>query len=137
MIAAITNIDPVELFRWMWRYFIMGAIFVFPAYFALRFGRFCFSGGREKPIKPSLSDPKPVPVAALPSDNGSAVLRGDGKKDNLSAGLNGGASSMAARFGHVLGWAGNIVGGLLMLMGSYFGAVGATDKVMQFLFLFV
>jgi 4-hydroxybenzoate polyprenyltransferase len=43
---------------------------------------------------------------------------------------------MAARFGHVLGWAGDIVGGLLMLMGAYFGAVGTTGKVTQFLFLF-
>jgi len=26
MIAAITNIDPIELFRWLWRYFILGGL---------------------------------------------------------------------------------------------------------------
>src|SRR5262245_60151090 len=44
---------------------------------------------------------------------------------------------MAARLGHVLGWAGDIVGGLLMLMGAYFGAVATVDKLTTFLLLFV
>src|SRR5262245_58885715 len=44
---------------------------------------------------------------------------------------------MAARFGHVLGWAGDIVGGLLMLMGAYWGAVATVDKLTTFLLLFV
>jgi hypothetical protein len=44
---------------------------------------------------------------------------------------------MVARLGHVLGWTGNIVGGLLMLMGAYWGLFGTVDKMATFLFFFV
>jgi Na+-transporting methylmalonyl-CoA/oxaloacetate decarboxylase gamma subunit len=42
---------------------------------------------------------------------------------------------MAARLGHVLGWAGDILGGLLMLTGVYWGRT--TDKFVMFLLFFL
>jgi hypothetical protein len=46
-------------------------------------------------------------------------------------------AKMVARLGHVLGWTGDIVGGLLMLVGAYWGLVGTTDKLVMFLVFFV
>jgi hypothetical protein len=76
--------DLIDIFRWLLLHFLFGALFVFPAYFTIRFVRYCFSDRSEH--------------------DGSMFLHGI-KKDNLSTPLNGRASSMAARLGNVLFWA--------------------------------
>jgi hypothetical protein len=116
--TAIGDFNAVELFRWLWRYFILGGLFVFPAYFVFRFVHRSFRPATEATTKAGFTDAEPLPTVI--------------ETRALTGGF-----SMAARLGHVLGWAGDIVGCLLMLTGAYWGLVGTTDRMAQFLFFFV